>query len=230
MDHQPSLAHLHYQLIRGLIQTAACPTTTELANHLGTTPSEIEDLLRSLADIHGIVLHPHRNAPWIVHPFSLTPTINWIEARGRSWWAPCLWCAFGVANLVGGDVHLHSRYGAESDPIIIPVRDGEPAGFESVVVHFAIRPARAWDNVHQHCSMVLPFRSADDISKWCIRHSLPRGESVPLRQVADLARVWYGTHASPDWHKWTVPEAQALFHQAGLTSAFWNLENKDGRF
>jgi hypothetical protein len=78
--------------------------------------------------------------------------------------------------------------------------------------------------------MVLPFRSADDISKWCIRHSLPRGESVPLRQVADLARVWYGTHASPDWHKWTVPEAQALFHQAGLTSAFWNLENKDGRF
>jgi hypothetical protein len=230
MDNRPALSRLHYELIGGIIETGACPTNTELALRFQTTPSAIDEGLRSLADQHGVVLHPHRPAPWILHPFSLTPTLNWIEGRGRSWWAPCLWCAFGVAALVGGEVRIHSRYGAEFDTIVVPVRDGQPLGFESVVVHFAIRPARAWDNVHEHCSLVLPFRSSDEIARWSSRHNLPRGEAVPLHQVAALARVWYGSHANPDWHKWTVTEAQEIFREAGLTSAFWNLENKDGRF
>ena len=229
-ENQPALSRLHYELISGLTHSGACPTNTDLALRFGATTSEIDDLLRALADMHGVVLHPHRPAPWIVHPFSITPTINWIEGRGRSWWAPCIWCAFGVATLVGGEVRLHSRYGAECDPIIIPVRDGQPLGFESVVVHFAIRPARAWDNVHEHCSMVLPFRSADEVTRWSTRHNLPRGEAVPLHQVAALANHWYGSHAQPDWHKWSVAEAQEIFRSAGLTSPFWSLESMEGRF
>jgi len=230
MEDKHALSRLHYELISGLIATGACPTTTDLALRFHVAPSEIDDQLRALAEMHGAVLHPHRPAPWVVHPFSLTPTINWIEGRSRSWWAPCIWCAFGVATLVGGEVRIHSRYGAECDAIIVPVRDGEPLGFESVVVHFAVRPARAWDNVHEHCSMVLPFRNADEVARWCNRHSLPRGEAVPLHQVAAFAKVWYGSHADPNWHKWSVTEAQEIFRQAGFTSAFWNLEGKDGRY
>ncbi|MFP5227063.1 MAG: organomercurial lyase [Acidobacteriota bacterium] len=230
MIDQPPLTRLHYELISGVLQEGACPTNTELALRFGRAPAEIDELLRALADQHGVVLHPHRTAPWILHPFSLTPTINWIEGRSRSWWAPCIWCALGVATLAGGEVRVHSRYGAECDPIIVPVRDGHPVGFESVMVHFAIRPARAWDNVHEHCSMVLPFRNAEEIARWSARHSLPRGEAVPLHQVAALARVWYGSHARPDWHKWSITEAQEIFRGAGLTSTFWNLESKDGRF
>jgi hypothetical protein len=230
MIDQPALSRLHYELVSDLIHSGACPTNTDLALRFGATTSEVDDLLRALAEMHGVVLHPHRPAPWIVHPFSVTPTLNWIEGRGRSWWAPCIWCAFGVATLVGGEVRLHSRYGAECDPIIIPVRDGQPLGFESVLVHFAIRPARARDNVHEHCSMVLPFRNADEVSRWSTRHSLPRGETVPLHQVAALAHHWYGSHAQPDWHKWSVAEAQEIFRGAELTSPFWSLESKDGRF
>jgi len=230
MPDQPALARLHYELITGLMQTGACPTNTELALRFGVPPAEIDDLLRALAAMHGVVLHPHKPVPWIVHPFSLTPTINWIEGRGRSWWAPCIWCAFGVATLLGGEVRIHSRYGAEVDPIIIPVREGKPLGFESVVVHFAIRPARAWDNVHEHCSMVLPFRNADEIVRWSTRHSLPRGEAVPLHQVAALASQWYGSHADPDWHKWSVAEAQEIFRNAGFTGPFWTLDSVEGRY
>jgi hypothetical protein len=230
MEDHPASSRLHYELVRGLIQNGSSPTKYELAALLGITPAELEDQFRALAAIHGVVLHPHTPAPWIVHPFSLTPTLNWIEGRGRSWWAPCIWCGFGVAALVGGDVHLHSRYGAEGDAIIVPVRDGVPFGFDSVIVHFAVPPARAWDNVHEHCSMVLPFRSAADITQWCSRHALPKGEAVPLHQVADLARLWYGSHASPDWHKWSIAEAQDIFHRAGLTSPFWNLEPREGKF
>lgn len=136
----------------------------------------------------------------------------------------------GVAALVGGNVRVHTRLGAESKPLVLNVNDGEVEESDHLVVHFAIPPSRAWDNVHAHCSMVLPFRSTEEIDDWSKRHGLPRGEAVPLRQVAALARVWYGSHANPDWHKWSVDEAQAIFHQVGLRSEFWNLQSKSGRF
>lgn len=230
MDEQHALSQVHYQLIRGMLQDGACPATPDLAQRMGLSVLEAERLLESLSAIHGVVLHPHEHRPWVVHPFSLTPTIHWIEGRNAGWWAPCVWCAFGVAALAGGEVRVHTRYGGEDEPLTIPVVDGEPVGFENVCVHFAIPPARAWNNVHEHCSMVLPFHTAGDIDVWCRRHRLPRGEAVPLCQVASLARSWYGSHADLDWHKWSMEEAQNIFRQAGLHSDFWNLGQRSGKF
>jgi hypothetical protein len=224
------ISQIHHALIRGLVETGACPSAADLAGRLGWELPEVEKLLRQLEAIHGVVLQPHVGEPWIVHPFSSTPTLNWIEGERAGWWAPCVWCAFGVAALVGGKVRIHTRIGGESEAVAIPVIDGAPAGPADLVVHFAIRPVRAWDNVHQHCSLVLPFRSAHDIGTWCERYRQPRGEAVPLHQVARLAKIWYGSHADPDWHKWTIAEAQQIFHDAGLTSSFWDLGAKSGRF
>jgi len=117
--------------------------------------------------------------------------------------------------------------GAEA--LAIQVRDGWPVSHRELVVHFAIPPARAWDNVHQHCALVLPFADAADIDEWCARHRQPRGEAVPMDQVADLARRWYGRHADPDWRKWTIAEAQRIFREAGLVGPFWDLGGGSGR-
>jgi hypothetical protein len=115
-----------------------------------------------------------RSAPQLLQAFPI------FEKRvALGWWAPCVWCAFGVAALVGGEVLVHTRYGGEAEPLTIPVVDARPAGSPDVVVHFAIPPTRAWDNVRQHCSLVLPFRSEDEIAAWCVWHGLPRGEAVP---------------------------------------------------
>jgi hypothetical protein len=230
MSDEHDLSRLHHAMIRGLLIRGACPTNSELAQQLEVAAPKLEELLHALSDIHGVVLHPHICEPWIIHPFSLTPTIHWIEAPHASWWAPCIWCAFGVATLAGGKVQIHTSYGGEGECFAIPVVDGHPAGFDDLYAHFAIPPARAWDNVHQHCSMVLPFRSAEEIREWCNRHGLPRGQVVPLHQVARLARAWYGSHADQNWRKWTVAEAQAIFHNAGLVSDFWNLGAKLGKF
>jgi len=224
------LSRLHYALIRGFIERGACPVNADLAKELRVSPSELEEFLREMAEIHGLVLHPHVCEPWVVHPFSTTPTIHWVEAPGRGWWAPCIWCALGVASLVGGDVRIHTRVGAEAEPLIIAVEDGEPSEADAVWVHFAIRPARAWDNVHQHCAMVLAFRSREEIREWCARHGVATGEAVPLGQVAGFAREWYGSHARPDWRKWTVPEAQEIFRRAGLVGEFWDLGKLSGRY
>lgn len=224
------LSRLHYHLIRGLVEECACPTNPELAHQLGVPTNQVEELLRGLSDIHGVVLHPHVCEPWVIHPFSITPTANWIEGPRGGWWAPCVWCALGVAVLVGGETRLHTRLAGESEPLAFPLADGKPAAFDDLWVHFAIPPAQAWRNVHQHCSLVLPFRSPEGISAWCERHRLPHGEAVPLPKVALLARLWYGAHADRNWHKWTVAEAQGIFRHAGLDSQFWDLGARSGKF
>ena len=224
------ISEIHHELIRGLIDRGACPLKSELARRLEISGAQIDQLLQKLSEIHGLVLHPHICEPWVVHPFSVTPTLHWIEGQQGSWWAPCVWCAFGVATLVQTETRIHTRFGAEAEPFTIRVVKGEPVGLETVWVHFAIPPSRAWQNVHQHCSMVLPFRSVPDIRDWCTRHLLPYGEAVPLQQVARLAKLWYGTYGDVNWHRWNVAEAQDIFRQAGLVSAFWDLGEKTGKF
>jgi hypothetical protein len=229
MDEQ-ALSRLHYELVHGLVEQGACPTNAELSKTLGLSESEVEGQLRELAAIHGVVLHPHVCAPWVIHPFSTTPTLNWVAGDRGSWWAPCVWCAIGVAVVVGGRTTIHTRFGAESEPLVIDLEDGRLVRGEGIWVHFAIPPAHAWDNVHQHCSMVLPFRTTADIEKWCGRHGVRMGQAVRLTQVAKLARAWYGSHSSPEWKKWSVADAQEIFTQVGLTSDFWKLEAKEGKF
>ncbi|HXN46945.1 MAG TPA: organomercurial lyase [Bryobacteraceae bacterium] len=230
MADDPTLSRLHHALIRGLIDRGACPANLELASALGLTESELEGQLRDLADIHGIVLDPRACEPWIVHPFSLTPTIHWIEGASHSWWAPCVWCALGVASVAGGDLRIHTRFGAEAETLVIDVAYGRLKAGPEVWVHFAIPPARAWDNVHRHCSLVLPFHSAAEIQDWCGRHGVAFGEAVPLDRVAHLARVWYGAYGDPGWKKWTVAEARKIFTRVGLVSDFWRLEQRAGNF
>jgi hypothetical protein len=78
--------------------------------------------------------------------------------------------------------------------------------------------------------MVLPFAREDDVTAWSARHALPLGEIVPLSQLLDLAREWYGRHAASDWRKWTIPEAQAIFERVRLRGPFWRLPDTDGTF
>ena len=227
---ETSVSLVHHELIQSLIDTGSCPNRSELAKCLDMPVAQTEELLSELSEIHGVVLHPHICEPWLVHPFSTIPTAHWVEGENRNWWAPCLWCGFGVTTLVGGETRIHTRLGAEAESLLIRVVNGQPVGLEDVWVHFAIPPVRAWQNVHQHCSMVLPFRSREDILAWCERHHVLHGEDVPLHQVALLAQAWYGTHANENWHKWTIAEALEIFRRSGLVSPFWDLGQKEGRY
>lgn len=231
MDEREDISSLvHHAIVRRLIGSGECPSIGELARSLGIDQAEVRDALRALEDAHGIVLDPADGTPWVVHPFSCTPTGTYVDGGTRGWWAPCLWCGLGVAALVGGDVRIHARLGGEAESLVIDVRDGHPTDTDVCCVHFAVPPRDAWRNVHAHCAMLLPFRARADVREWAGRHALPFGEVITLDQTAALARAWYGHHADRGWHKWTVAEAQSIFDAVGLRSAFWNLQTRTGSF
>jgi len=124
---------------------------------------------------------------------------------------------------VGGETRVHTRIGAEAEPLVIRVVNGQPVGLEDAWVHFAIPPAHVWENVHQHCSMVLPFRSREDILAWCDRHGVTHGEEAFPAPDRTVRASVYGTHGDKNWHKWTIVETKGIFRQAGFVSHFWTL-------
>ena len=117
-----AIGEAHSAIIQQLLTTGRCPSRFQLATNLKTTEHDVESRLVRLAEIHGIVLHPHEPECWVVHPFSTTPTLHWVDGGTRSWWAPCIWCALGIATLAGGHVTIHTRIGAESKSLVIDVR------------------------------------------------------------------------------------------------------------
>ena len=213
-----AIGRLHHQIVKSFVDRGHPPRLGELdAAHLD-----------ELAAAHGVVLHPGTRAIWIAHPFSASPTAVWVDRGDRGWWAPCLWCAFGIVTLAAPRATIHTRFGGESEPAVIEVADGVIT--PPVHVHFALPPREAWDNVVHWCATVLPFRDASDVDGWCARHAIPRGELVPIDQVQALARAWYGRHLDEDWRKWTTTEARAIFASVGLQAAHWALPSSGERF
>jgi len=69
---------------------------------------------------------------------------------------------------------------------------------------------------------MLLFQSEEWIDKWCKRNNLDRGEVLTLQQVWELSKLWYRDRLSRDYHGRSIEQAEEIFKQAGLMSAFWH--------
>lgn len=230
----PGTACVHHAFVGPLLREGKAPTRQIVADALHADLAEVDAALAALEASHSVVLDPHSGEPWVLHPFSLTPTATWVAQTpagqdALGWWAPCLWCAFGIASLAGGNATVHTSLGGETERVTIHVKDGRLIT-DDLLVHFAVPPRDAWNNVHRFCSTVLPFRTEADVERWSMRHALPHGEAIPIRQAWDLGRHWYARHADPDWRKWTGAEAAAIFEAVGLTAPFWRFAATDDPF
>lgn len=70
---------------------------------------------------------------------------------------------------------------------------------------------------------MLLFRSEDDIEHWCAASDEPRGDAVPLRQVWELSKAWYGNRMAPDFRGRTPQQVAEVFSSVGLASEFWRV-------
>jgi hypothetical protein len=227
--HDPLDSRVHAALLRELLARNHAQSPDELAARLDAPRADIDDSLRRLEANHSLILHPGSLDVWMVHPASTTPTLFYVTDGEVGTWAPCIWCALGVAWLRGGELSIHTTLGAQTEQCVLRFCDGvlEPA---DLLAHLPVPVANAWDNVHKHCALTLVFRDEAAIDRWCAEHDTPRGEVLTLEALSDFARTWYGRHLDEDWRKPTAQEAAALFTDAGLTSAHWHVPGGDERF
>lgn len=59
------------------------------------------------------------------------------------------------------------------------------------------------------------FRSEEEVPEG--------GAVVPIAQLAELARRWYGGRLDPWWRPRSVEESQAILTEVGLRGDFWRL-------
>ncbi|KZN30145.1 hypothetical protein N480_04140 [Pseudoalteromonas luteoviolacea S2607] len=218
---------LHFSIMKSFVDTGTAPKVEQLAKDFSCSKEEIIAALKALQDIHGVVLHPHSSEVWVMHPFSTAPTNFYIESGERSWWGNCAWCSLGAAFLLDRDLTITTTLGAQSQQVVIEVKGGQLSS-TNLYVHFPIAMQAAWDNVIYTCSTMLLFDSQAQIDKWCQRHQINKGDVQPIDNVWEFAKVWYGNHLNPEWEKWSIAEAKAIFERFNLTHDIWSLpcENK----
>lgn len=144
------------------------------------------------------------------------------ESATPGWWANCAKCALGVAAILEEDANIHTRLGAEAEPITVEIRDGRPTRGD-LVMHVALPVAQWWENVCYTCSTILFFRDEQQVSAWCAAHGINHGAVLPIEQAWELARQWYGNSLAPDWRRKTATEAASLFESLGLRGEFWRI-------
>ena len=93
----------------------------------------------------------------------------------------------------------------------------------NLLVHFAIPAKQIWDNVIYTCSNMLAFETEAQIDDWCERHDVQRGQVVPINQVWELAKHWYGNYLEDTWTRKTPEYAESIFRKVGLSGEFWKL-------
>ena len=95
-SHQPLDSAVHRALLLTMIERGYAASIGELAESLGYSDALIRESLTRLESNHGVVTHPGTLDPWVIHPFSTTPTLFCVTNSERGWWAPCIWCALGI--------------------------------------------------------------------------------------------------------------------------------------
>jgi hypothetical protein len=209
-------------LTRLIAEMGRAPDLRTLAATSALSAAETESSLRRLHDAHALLLHPHACRPWAVHPFALAPGNCWVQTPRRGYWANCLYCAFGIAAALECDAVISTRLGGEAEAVNYAIKDGAPVS-TGHLFHLSTPAAHWWDNVMFACASFQPFRHADDIDPWCLRHDLPRGHVFEMPALWAFARDWYGGYLKTPWRKRTINETRVLFARHGLTSAFWRL-------
>jgi hypothetical protein len=220
---------LHATILQFIIDNGFAPDVDELTSLLNTPSTEIETALESLADYHGVVLHPNSKKIWVIHPFSLAPTNFLVRSTKGEWWGNCAWCSLGVAALLNQDLSITTTLGADSKQVTLHIENGTLLE-KDYFVHFPIPMTKAWENVIYTCSTMLLFEDEKHIQDWSERHRIAKGDIQPVERIWEFAKVWYGNHLNPEWKKWTNREAQEIFQRFGLTSSIWQIPVSDSRF
>ena len=127
--------------------TAAIPNATAVAVKMNLSEAET---LAAFARLHSkrlLVPEPGdssriRMAP----PFSGIPTAFPVEARGKRYFANCVWDAFGIAAALRSDAIIPASDGQTGEPLTLEVKNQRPIP-RPYLAHFAVPAAKWWEDI-----------------------------------------------------------------------------------
>lgn len=142
LDTQVKLA-----IYRITAETGTVPNASGVAAHLALKPIEVEATFPRLHAKRLLVPEPNdpsriRMAP----PFSGIETAFPVDARGKRYYANCVWDAYGIAAALHADAVIPASDAHTGEPLTLEVRNGAAVGCP-YVAHFAVPAAHWWDDI-----------------------------------------------------------------------------------
>jgi hypothetical protein len=122
------------------------PTAGEVAAGLALAEGEVEASFARLEAGHVLVFAPGTHSIWMANPLSAFPTPFRVETPRGDYWGNCIWDAFGVVAMLGGDGVVRTSCADCGDAMTLTVArdDLQPA---EGVAHFAVPARNWWDNI-----------------------------------------------------------------------------------
>lgn len=135
------------ELYRMTAERGRIPNASELSEVMGLPRN---DIIAAFGRLHARrLLVPEKDDPARVRmapPFSGVPTAFPVDAKGKRYYANCVWDAFGIAAALHSDAVIPASDGYTADPLTLQIRDNQPVP-QPWVAHFAVPPAHWWDDI-----------------------------------------------------------------------------------
>lgn len=144
MDFETEVKLTLYQMIA---QTGKMPDASNLASELSVPKEDILVAFEHLSGKRLLVLEPGnpsriRMAP----PFSGIKTSFRVKVDDKSYYANCVWDAFGIAAALQLDGTIYATDGFTGETLILEIKDSKPSK-SNFVAHFAVPAAHWWDDI-----------------------------------------------------------------------------------
>jgi len=134
-------------LYESLARSGEAPTAMEVAAALSAPLGDVLAAFERLGQKRLLVLEPGdpariRMAP----PFSGVETPHRVFVKDKSYYANCIWDAFGIPAALHADALIETSDGHTGEAIRLRVEGGTPLP-EPCVVHFAVPAAHWWQDI-----------------------------------------------------------------------------------
>ena len=128
------------------VESGRPPRSADVAMALGGTAQEALASFRRLRERKLLALAPESGEIVMAPPFSAAPTPFQVRSGGRSYFANCVWDAYGVAAALHQDADVEASCACCGEPMALAVRDGQPDSPRGIA-HFAVPAAHWWDDL-----------------------------------------------------------------------------------
>ena len=209
-------------IARSIRTRGRIPTIAAVAAETGKAIETVDASFARM--IEGRVFRPRKDSHEIYaySPFCVGPTDFFVTAAGRIWFAIDAWDALGIPAALGEAGVVETRCADCNEALVVEVdADGATEVQTWIVMQVGVPARDFWKDIDFTESTILLFKDEEHAKVWRERAKLPTSAILTIEQATGLAHAWHARKLDPDWQRFTIEEAEAIFDELALDPKFW---------
>ena len=142
----PSDQELRQHVYAATVERGRPPLSTDVAVALGIPAAEVLAAFARLRALRLLYLARDGGEIVMAPPFAAAPTPFLVTTERGSYFANCVWDAYGIAAALAADARVESSCGCCAEPLRLGVEAGRPLPAPGIA-HFAVPAAHWWDDL-----------------------------------------------------------------------------------